>query len=139
MEKASPIYLRLKDAFGGLNDVRLGAELGVTKQAVSQWRAGKTEPSEAVLLTAQEKTGLSYKWFLTGDRQHLEEGSGKAKGEAEENKVVREYESLFREVTKLNPEQRAKFDAIMDYAEHQVAQMLKEQGNESPRSKGKKS
>lgn len=50
------------------------------------------------------------------------------------------YAALFDNSKKLTPEQMLKFESIMEYAEHQVAEMLKEQEkNESPRRKSKKS
>jgi transcriptional regulator with XRE-family HTH domain len=77
MQQTNTRYGRLKDAFGGLSDKKLGDELGVTKQAVSQWKRGITEPGEAVLIIAAEKTELPYKWLLTGDKKYLPSESNK--------------------------------------------------------------
>jgi transcriptional regulator with XRE-family HTH domain len=49
------------------------------------------------------------------------------------------YAALFDSAKKLTPEQVVKFEAVMEYVEHQVAQMLKEQEkNAIPRRKSKK-
>ena len=71
MVKQTPIYSRIKDAFNGIADSKIATELGVEKQSVYQWKIGRTKPSIENLLKAEEKTGLPYKWFLTGDKAYL--------------------------------------------------------------------
>ena len=138
----APEYLRIKQAFKGASDAEIARRLQITKQAVSQWKSGETKPDSLKMIRTSQITEVPLEWLLTGDEKYLT-------GMQQPQDIIpsgqpdiannNNYESLFREVLKLNPEHRAKFDAIMEYAEHQVEQMLKEEQNEAPRRKGKKS
>jgi transcriptional regulator with XRE-family HTH domain len=125
---------RIRNAVGGGTDREIAAKLKVSPASITNWKRGEGPGRKRLKQIAERyKVSLDYLQYGNVDnKDDSEESNG------DQNPSLK-YESIFKDVLKLNPEHRNKFDAIMEYAEHQVALMLKEQKNEPPRSKGKKS
>ncbi len=64
--QVNTLYRRLKEAFNDATDQELARRLNVSKQAVSQWKSGASQPSERVLIHAASITGTQLGWLLTG-------------------------------------------------------------------------
>jgi transcriptional regulator with XRE-family HTH domain len=124
---------RIRTAVGGGTDREIAKKLGVAPASITNWKKGEG-PGRKRLKQISEKYNISLDYLLYGDI------SGKSNTE-ESNKDSNEssrYESLFKGAEKLNPEDKAKFDALIEYAEHIVAQKIKAQKNALSRSKSKK-
>lgn len=126
---------RIRSAVGGGTDKDIAGKLGVSPAAITNWKSGEG-PSRKKLKQIAEDFKVSLDYLMYGnDVGHIEKTEGRIEDSQES-----EYDSLFKDIDRLNPEHRIKFDAIMEYARHQVAAMLKEQKeNEPPRRKDKKS
>ncbi len=125
---------RIRIALGGGTDREIAGKLKVSAASITNWKRGEG-PGRKRLKQIAEQYNVSLDYLQYGDITGKDNSEESDKDHGEERK----YESLFRDVPKLKPEHRAKFDAIMEYAEHQVARMLEDQENEPPRSKGTKS
>lgn len=123
---------RIRIAVGGGNDKEIAAKLRVTPSSITNWKRGEG-PSRKKLKEIAEQYKVSLDYLQYGDI------TGESNSDKSSKDEEQKYESLFKDVNKLKPEHRAKFDAIMEAAEAQVAKMLQEQNDELPRPKGKKS
>lgn len=70
MELHERIALARKQA--GLSQEQLGEQLGVSRQAVSKWESGQTNPDVAYLSQMCRLFGVSADWLLLGDESAAE-------------------------------------------------------------------
>jgi len=64
-------YRRIKRAFGEASDNRIAEALATSRQAVSLWKTGKSEPDGHKLIRAADVTGIQLQWFITGEERHF--------------------------------------------------------------------
>ncbi|MEU2002085.1 helix-turn-helix domain-containing protein [Rhodococcus sp. NPDC019627] len=50
----------------GLTVGEMSVFLGVTRETVGRWINGRTEPSTQTLMVWASKTGVSYRWLVSG-------------------------------------------------------------------------
>jgi transcriptional regulator with XRE-family HTH domain len=134
LSPAEQLVERIKIAVGGGNDAEIAERLGVKPPSITHWKNG-IGPGRKRLKQIAEEYKVSLDWLQYGDTAD----SNGAKDTGNEQNTGRQYDSLFTEALKLNPENKKKFDIIMELAEHQVSRMIQEQEHEPPRPKGKKS
>lgn len=70
MELKERIALARKQA--GLSQEQLGEKLGVSRQAVSKWESGQTNPDVAYLTEMCRLFGVSADWLLLGEESAME-------------------------------------------------------------------
>ena len=64
----------------GLSQEQLGAQLGVSRQAVSKWESGQTNPDVAYITELCRLFGVSSDWLLLGKEEAREQASGRCPG-----------------------------------------------------------
>jgi transcriptional regulator with XRE-family HTH domain len=69
-----PLTDRLRRAreFGGFDQAQLAAELGVSKNTISNYERGFTRPRRPMLLAWAMATGVALTWLETDDASKLE-------------------------------------------------------------------
>lgn len=60
----------IKDHFGW-NNVELGKEAGVSKQAVGKWISGESAPSYDALIALKKRHNINDAWFLNGEGEMI--------------------------------------------------------------------
>ena len=78
MELYERIALARKQA--GLSQEQLGEKLGVSRQAVSKWESGQTNPDVAYLAEMCRLFGVSSDWLLLGEESALERTPARCPG-----------------------------------------------------------
>ena len=78
MELYERIALARKQA--GLSQEQLGEKLGVSRQAVSKWESGQTNPDVAYLAEMCRLFGVSSDWLLLGEESALERTPARGPG-----------------------------------------------------------
>ena len=78
MELYERIALARKQA--GLSQEQLGEKLGVSRQAVSKWESGQTNPDVAYLAEMCRLFGVSSDWLLLGEESAQERAPARCPG-----------------------------------------------------------
>ena len=64
----------------GLSQEQLGEQLGVSRQAVSKWESGQTNPDVAYIAELCRLFGVSSDWLLLGKEEAREQAPGRCPG-----------------------------------------------------------
>ena len=63
----------------GLNQSRIATVIGVSRESISQWESGKTEPTRENLAKFSKATNAPIGWLLSDDSELAGEGWGEAR------------------------------------------------------------
>jgi hypothetical protein len=97
--EANQIVDRLKDVYKVTTDTALGAELGVTKHHINNWRSRNSPPYEICLAIAKEKN-IDLNWLLTG-KGDMYRNQLKEQSPSYQSKSIGALEQLFDRVETL--------------------------------------